>query len=222
MTTLRVVDLETTGLPPDAAICEIAWQDVAVDGTLGRSASTLINPGRPIPPEASAVHHIVDGDVVNAPTIEKPFIAAMAGADVFVAHNAAFERAFFAGGEKPWICTLKVARRVWPDAPSHSNQALRYWRKLDTLPSMAMPPHRALPDAYVTALILSDLLRDVTVDDMVQWTKEPSLLPRVTFGKHRGKKWSDLPFDYLDWIVNKSDLDEDTKFTAAHHRKAMS
>ena len=42
------------------------------------------------------------------------------------------------------------------------------------------------------------------------------LLPKVTFGKHRGQAWSELPGDYLSWLVNKSDMDADTKFTARH------
>jgi len=48
------------------------------------------------------------------------------------------------------------------------------------------------------------------------------LLPGpIRFGKHKGTPWRDLPPDYLDWIVNKSDMDEDAKFTAAHWLKEM-
>lgn len=219
---IRVIDFETTGLPPDAAVCEAGWYDV-MDGEhwLIGASSFLIDPGRAIPPEASAIHHITDVDVAGAPDAASVFLKIMERpADIFAAHNAAFERAFFAGGDKPWICTLKVARRVWPDAPSHSNQTLRYWKNLPLSPSAAMPPHRAQPDAYVTAWILRTLLLEgVSIADMVHWTNQPSLLPRVTFGKHRGKSWSELPVDYLDWLVGKSDMDEDTKFTARHHLK---
>ena len=42
------------------------------------------------------------------------------------AHNADFETKFFEP-MLPVICTYKAALRVWPDAPSHSNGALRYW-----------------------------------------------------------------------------------------------
>lgn len=219
MTVIRVLDFETTGLPPDAAICEAGWYDLDPSGEpwLDGAASSLINPGRPMPPEASAVHHLIDEDVDHAPSKEDVFQRLMDGADIFAAHSAAFEKAFFGGGDKPWICTLKAARRVWPEAPSHSNQALRYWLRLPISRTAAEPAHRALPDAYVTAWLLHELLRAGTsLDDMIQWTKEPSLLPRVTFGKHRGKAWSELPLDYLDWLVGKSDMDEDTKFTARH------
>lgn len=211
-------------MPPDAAVCEAGWYDVhpaTADAALWMEGGwgSLVNPGRAMPPEASAVHHLIDEDLVGASPVTEVFAKIMDGADIFAAHNAAFEQAFFGGGNKPWICTLKVSRRVWPEAPSHSNQALRYWRKLKVSREAASPAHRATPDAYVTAWILRDLLDHATVEEMILWSSEPSLLPRVTFGKHRGKAWSELPLDYLDWLASKSDMDEDTKFTARHWLK---
>lgn len=222
MTIIRVLDFETTGLaPPEAAVCEVGWYDVAIEEPwLRNGAGYLTNPGHPIPPEAMAVHHIYDSDVVGAPrfsevVIDEPHV------DIFAAHMASFERGFFSGNGKPWICTLKVARRLWPKAPAFSNQALRYWRGYPLSRSATTPPHRALPDAYVTAWIVHDMLALAPIEDMIRWTEEPSLLPQVTFGKHKGKEWSDLPLDYLDWIVAKSDLDDDTKFTARHWLKMV-
>jgi exodeoxyribonuclease X len=216
----RVIDFETTGMPPDAALCEIGWCDVAVtDGQpkVGVQSAVIVNPGRPMPPEARAVHHISDADCAAAPQASSILMRVMDGADAFVAHNAAFEREFFTGGDKPWICTLKAGRRLWPDSPSHSNQCLRYFLGIELDDAAAMPPHRAGPDAYVTAHILAEALRRAAPSDLIAWTAQPSLLPHVTFGKHRGKQWSELPSDYLSWIVNKSDMDADTKFTAKHH-----
>ena len=80
-------------------------------------------------------------------------------------------------------------------------------------------PHRALPDAYVTAFILRELLELVTVEELIAWTDEPALLPRVTFGQHRGRAWDEVPLDYLAWIVDRSELGEDIKYTARHHRR---
>ncbi len=79
-----------------------------------------------------------------------------------------------------------------------------------------MPPHRAGPDAYVTAHILLALLQVATVEEMVEWTKEPRLLPRLTFGKYKGKKWSDVEVDdgYLRWILRQDDMSEDFKWNA--------
>jgi len=67
---IRVIDFESTGLPPDCAIVEIGWCDVSFvdcnNVTVGAPQSRFCNPGRPIPPEARAIHHISDEDVRDA------------------------------------------------------------------------------------------------------------------------------------------------------------
>lgn len=223
---IRVIDFETTGMPPDAAVCEIGWCSVRTyddprdPPEVGDPRALLVDPKRPMPVEARAIHHISDRDLAGAADAARVFMEFTAGEPgAFAAHNATFERAFFAGGDTPWICTLKVARRLWPECPSHSNQCLRYFLGLELEDRDAMPPHRAGPDAFVTAHILRVALGLASVADMIAWTSEPSLLPRINFGKHRGKKWHEAPRDYLEWIVSKSDLDADVKFTAKQSLK---
>lgn len=219
---LRIIDFETTGMPPDATLCEIGWCDIVISesgfANIGVPVGMLVNPNRPMPPEARAVHHISDQDLLGAPAIETGLLALGRDApDIYVAHNARFEQEFYSGIGKPWICTLKVGRRLWPDSPAHNNQCLRYFLGVELDDALAMPPHRAAPDAYVTAHILAHAIaQGVSIADMIEWSSGPSLLPRVTFGKHRGQVWPDLPGDYLSWLVNKSDMDVDTKFTARH------
>jgi exodeoxyribonuclease X len=227
----RVMDLETTGFPEDAVkgICEIGFTDVDI-ATLSISPTTdfLINPGHPIPPQTRAVHHISDHDVRNAPPADVGFrilMKDMGEDDVFVAHNYAFEQAFFAGGGRSWICTMQSAKHVWPDAPGYSNHALRYWLDVDRdfdpwEGERAMPPHRAGPDTFVTAHIFVRLLAEKSVEELITLSKTPVVMKgAVRFGKHKGTDWRDLPWDYLDWIAKKSDMDEETKFTARHYLK---
>lgn len=231
MTVFRCIDVETTGIPTETerhALVEIGWTDVGVmhDGaTYGMEQfSMLVNPGRAIPIESMAVHHIRDADVVDAATPDAACMRLAAGGDFYVAHNADFEREFFGGGEKPWICSFKSALRVWPDAPGHSLSVLRYWLKMDDDPSferdLAMPPHRAGPDAYVCAFLLVELLKHATVEQMVKWSSGPALLAKCGFGKHFGLKWSEVPKGYLSWIVDKSDItDRDVRATAKYYLK---
>lgn len=225
----RVLDFESTGLPdnPDATLCEAGFVDLDLtDQTfpLGRTWSTLINPGCPIPPETMAVHHITDSDVADAPTIRQALDAIDAGmgaADVYVAHHADFEKHFY-GRDVLWIDTWKCALRAWPEAPAHSNQVLRYWLGLDLDLARATPPHRALPDAYVTAHILRKLLQLRPVDRLVQISTEPGFLTKVHLGKHKGKTFKEVAAadpGYLSWIVEKSDMGPDEKFSAAHWLK---
>jgi exodeoxyribonuclease X len=224
MPVLRVIDIETTGLAPPSEIIEIGRVDVVAgpDGwSIQPPQASLYLPLLGIPPETMAVHHITLAEVAAASVCTQDALrqAIWWGnpPDVLVAHNCAFERSFISDtvtDRLPWICTLKCALRLWPDAPGHSNQILRYWRQHVHDPSLAMPPHRAAPDAYVTAHLLRDMLAETTVEQLLLWTSEPKLLPRIPFGKYRGSRWSEVPADYLNWIIRQPDMDGDIVFNA--------
>ncbi|WP_024354184.1 DNA polymerase III subunit epsilon [Brevundimonas naejangsanensis] len=224
MPRIRVIDFETTGMePPSAEVIEYGWCDLTNDGsgwTVGKPQAHLYSVAS-IPPETRAVHHIAMSDLAGVVTHfdEAEVHNPIEDVSVFAAHNLAFEDLFIPRRVLPGICTLKAALRVWAHAPSHSNSVLRYWLEDQGLLSLdhdtAMPPHRAGPDAYVTAHILKALLAaGATGREMIAWTQEPRLLPKITFGKHKGAAWKDAPRDYLEWVAFKSDLDGDTKWNA--------
>ena len=216
----RIIDYETTGVPEDEApeVIELGYTDVNIDSrALGASWQSFARPRGVIPAVTKAVHHITEADVADAPEARELFdLLAVNDPQYFVAHNAKFEQHFTPDMGIPWICTMKVARIVWPDAPGHSNQVLRYWLDLPCDVTRADPPHRALPDAYVTAHLFIALLDHKTPDEMVHISKYPALLKVMNFGKHRGTTFEAAPLDYLEWIRDKSEMDEDTKFSARY------
>lgn len=222
----RVIDFETTGLPEDdACICDVGLIDIDLTKPEfpvieGSNWSQLINPGCSIPPEISAVHHIIDADVADAPGIEHAIARlndSLGEFDVYAAHNTRFEQHFFPT-QRRWIDTYRCALRAWPDAPSHSNQALRYWLGLDVDRQLADQAHRAWPDAYVTAHLLRKLLLLRPVARLIEISNEPGFLPKLMFGKHYGEPFKTVEFSYLEWIV-KQDMDEDVLFTANYWLK---
>lgn len=222
---IRAIDLETTGTEPTDAVVEVGCIDLLAEPLSINTASsyeTLVNPERPIPPEASAVHHIVDEDVADAP-LWPPIRQTVMGAGpaVFAAHKADFEQQWLAAaaGDRPWICTYKCAHRLWPDAPRHSNQTLRYWLRPEGLDrQIASVAHRAFPDAYVTAFLLREMLKLVPIEQLLEWSREIAMPATVNFGQHRGALWANLPIDYLEWIIgDKNQLDADTKALAGIH-----
>lgn len=230
---VRCVDFETTGLePPDAAVCEIGWTDVYqlppdAHGVqawgVSPPKSVLVNPGHRIPPAMSALHHIVDADVRLALFFDDAMTPLLHDEHdeltvAFCAHNAKFERQFFAN-KLPWICSYKVAIHLAPDAPAHNLQTLRYWLNLAVNKDMAAPPHRAGPDSYVGAHLLARMLPKLTVDQMIEISSRPAILPKFHFGKYNDCPLANVPSDYLDWIVRQKDMDEDVVFTARHHLK---
>lgn len=222
MKIVRVIDYETTGTPDDdhAEVIEMGRVDVTIETrSIGNPWSALACPRGPIPAVTKAVHHLTEGDLKDAPQARElwdEFFDGCGSSDVLAAHNAKFEQHFHPGDGRPWVDTYKVARVVWPDAPTHSNQGLRYWLDLYVDRDLASPPHRALPDAYVTASILVRLMDEKTVDEMILISKYPALLKIMNFGKHKGTTFEDAPIDYLEWIRDKSDMDEDTKFSARY------
>jgi DNA polymerase III epsilon subunit family exonuclease len=154
---LLVVDTETTGLAPAAGdtLVEVATVVIA-SSDIGATRSSLVQPGRPIPAEAAAVHGISDAMVAGAPP--KPEVAAELRrrcADLpLVFHNASFDLPFLVAllretGEAPLynpiIDTLGLARGLM-GAGGNSLGALAARFNLPR-----EPQHRALGDALTTA-----------------------------------------------------------------------
>lgn len=216
---LRVIDIETSGGSP-SEIIEIAAVDVVrVDGSwiAEPPRSRLFRPAGGITVHAMAIHHLTPEDFSDdcetcSDELLLSFLEESGRPDFLVAHNAAFEAQHItasATGGLGWLCTVRASRQAWPDAPGHSNQVLRYWRSLRLDARHAMPPHRAGPDAWVTAHILIDLLKEQPLEKLIEWSDISRGLERMPFGKHRGKLWAEVPADYLTWIVDKPDMAAD-------------
>ncbi len=217
-TRVRVIDLETAGNGP-LDVCEIGWQDVAL-GSDGRwrvdeeRGAFFVNPGRPISPDTMAIHHIRDEDVTGAPfwkDIAPSVLRPEGEVAALAAHRAAFEQRYCTArlsGGADWICTWKCALRTWPHLPRFSNQLLRYQRMpAGLIHEIGLPAHRAMPDAYVTAHHLRDMLNQTSLEQLLTWSREPGLLPRVPSGPDRGKSWDQLSIVALRELASDRDLD---------------
>ena len=114
-----VVDTETTGFKVYGGdeIVSIALLELHGLELTGREFSTLVNPGRPIPPSSTAVHGILDADVAHAPAIEDVLhdVTAFIGESVLVGHhvpfdirflNKALHRRFRCRLRNPWLDTM--------------------------------------------------------------------------------------------------------------------
>lgn len=221
MSCIRVIDFETTGFEPPAQVIEVGYADYyTAEHSVADPVSWLCKADA-IPPENRAVHHITLKDTEGQPAYDRDELVRLT-ADTcqgWAAHNLSFEAQWLGDVGIPAICTYKAALRVWPDAPSHSNGALWYWLEDQGLISLdrnlAMPPHRAGPDAYVTAHILKALFEaGATGKEMVAWTKEPRLLPRCTIGKFKGVPWPEVEAGFLGWMLKQETMEDDLKWNA--------
>jgi exodeoxyribonuclease X len=214
-TLIRVADTETTGLKDPAELVEIGWTDVRLypNGWQIDSGphSHVVNAGLPVTPGARAAHHLTDEEIAKGIPPDTAREILTTGADYLAFHNTEFDVRFIRT-RKPVICTMKVAKTLWPDLEGFGNQTIRYSLGLCLSPAdrdKAMPPHRAGPDSWVTAHILIEELRLMTPGQMVYCSDQPVLQLKCPLKKHRGVPWSQVPLDYLDWILNRSEIPND-------------
>jgi DNA polymerase III epsilon subunit family exonuclease len=177
--TFTFYDTETTGLGPQKErIIEIAA--IKFQGTnVLEQKQWLLDPGRPIPPDATKIHHITDADVRGKPgfkTVYPEFEQFIRGS-VVMAHNAHFDVGFvreecLRNGLRPppnlALDTLPMFRKWFPQVKRHNLDELGKTLKV-------LPPdrHRAMADTLEAVLIFQkgigqqsaaytfgDLLRD--------------------------------------------------------------
>lgn len=112
-----VLDTETTGLEPAEGhrIVEIGAVELINHVATGRTFHQYINPERPMPPEAEAIHGLTDAFLADKPVfaaVAEAF-AAFIGDAPLVIHNAAFDMRFINSElEKVGLPALPMTRAV--------------------------------------------------------------------------------------------------------------
>ncbi|RKQ38215.1 exodeoxyribonuclease X [Enterobacter sp. R1(2018)] len=218
---LRVIDTETCGL--QGGVVEVASVDIE-NGKIVNPMSDLVRPDRPIGHQAMAIHKITEEMVANKPWIEE-VIPRYHGSPYYVAHNASFDSRMLPDMPGEWICTVKLARRLWPGI-KYSNMALYKSLKLSVETPAGLHHHRALFDCYITAALLIRIMEESgwTPEQMVTITRRPALVNTMMFGKYRGKKIAEIAQDdpgYLRWMLNNiKELTPDLRMTLKHYLEA--
>ncbi len=94
---LDFIDVETTGLRPNSdRVVDLSILKIHPDGSR-EYKSHRINPKIPIPPEASAIHGIIDADVAQEPTFSqyaRGICDFLKGCDIFGFNVIKFDLSF--------------------------------------------------------------------------------------------------------------------------------
>src|SRR6187455_518507 len=194
---IAFVDLETTGTTPKGdRVTEIGIVRV-VDGRLVEEWSTLVNPECPIPEEIQALTGITNAMVRGKPTFSelRREVAERLEGHVFVAHNARFDYGFlkneFRRVEMKFtaevLCTVRLSRRLFPEAPGHSLDAIIARHGLDAMvagdAASRTGRHSALGDARALWGFVQALYRECETDEVDaavrRLLKTPSLPPQL-------------------------------------------
>lgn len=161
-----ILDFETTGLSHlSDRVIEIGAVKVR-EGKIVDQFESFINPRRPLPAIITSLTGITNQMVRSAPLAEEVFpkLKNFVETDHIIAHNAAFDSGFFVSemnrlAHKPqnnFLCTLMLARRIYPELKSHKLEMLCSHLHLHNDRA-----HRALSDVKVTLQVFQAICHQV-------------------------------------------------------------
>ena len=169
-----VFDFETTGTSAKSSrAIEIGIVRVK-NGNIVDTYQSFINPGMRIPPYITQLTGISNDDVYDAPFFEEIIedIINFFGDSILVAHNMPFDYSFLKNEfqlaeqeliSNPTVCTLKLARKLYPELKSKSlGNLVRHFK------IRHRNVHRGLGDATVTAKLMLRMFKDLKEDHNVE------------------------------------------------------
>lgn len=213
-----ILDTETTGVDAPEVIelaimgpCNTVWPDEAVQ-------KWMFKPSKPISLGALATHHILDEDLANF----DPWPGSWplpAHVEYVVGHNVDFDWKAIGSPNVKRICTLALARRVWPDLDSHSLGALAYFLiERQEARQLLKSAHDAVTDVEICCRVLWRLVEVLGVKTWAElWdASEKARMPtHFTFGKYGPKDGGKgMPISqvrqmdpgYIRWCLSSCDI----------------
>jgi len=218
--TFVCLDCEATGLDLDNdRIIELAAIRFNFQRNLD-SFETLINPQIEISATSQAIHNITSEMVRNQPTVELilPKFLEFIDNYIIVGHGIEFDiNILFQEARRhhiscslhecKFIDTLRLAR-LYGESPTNSLESLRKHFNIQ-----AEGAHRAMNDVVVNIEVFKHLSQSFsTTESLLSRLKKPILLKNMPLGKHKGRKFTEIPIEYLSW-ASYQNFDQDLLFS---------
>lgn len=213
-----ILDTEThtlNGYPIEVAYAPIQLQQGKISLDKAQIFDQFYQVDEPISYAAMAVHHILESDLIDQPHYTS--FRLPEETVYIIGHNIDYDirtiqKCGVDTSNIKAICTLALARLVWPDVEAHNISALIYMisKGSEKARDMIKKAHRADMDIILTANILMHIVHHLQIDsiDALYAASETARIPRVmNFGKHRGTAIADLPNDYIQWLLRQDELD---------------
>ena len=218
--TFVCLDCESTGLEPEKdRIVEIAAASFTFEGIQDQFES-LIDPECEIPQTSQEIHKISPEMVAGKPKIREilPQFLKMIQGKILIGHGIGFDISLIAAeakrhqipckiDEQLYFDTLRMAR-IYGESPVNSLQQLRQHFNIE--PEGA---HRAMSDVIVNIEVFKQLAKPYqTVEELFALLQKPIRLRAMPLGKHKGRKFDEIPLEYLLWAERKN-FDQDLLFS---------
>ena len=212
MTRAYVFDTETTGVKDpiviESALLAVEFEEGSIRPSWHEPQVSRWDPEKPIECGAWATHLISNEEVEGCRPASE--FALPDDTTYIIGHNVDFDWEVAGKPNVKRICTLALARQVWPTADSHKQLALVYMLSPKRAQDWAHGAHSAGTDVKMCGFLLWAICRELGVTSLEElWAasevaRVPTIMP---FGKHKGDPISSLPPDYVKWLKRQSDID---------------
>lgn len=159
---------------------------------------------------ALAVHHILDAELIDC----EPSNAFTLPTDTeyLIGHNIDYDWRVIGEPGIKRICTLALARELWPGIDNHSQSALLYLLLPQAEARMRLQgAHSALVDVENCMVLLQAIIQHLggvaNWEELWQCSERARVPTRMPFGKHKGELIADVPSDYKRWLLRQPDVD---------------
>jgi exodeoxyribonuclease X len=206
-----IFDTETHDVV-DPQIIQAAGTFIEIAGSQVIAMSGFMDsykPSKPITHGAMAVHNIMDEDLEN----ERPSseFKLPDGVEYLIGHNVDFDWEAAGKPDVKRICTLAMARSIWPTASAHTLGALLYMLERENAREILTGAHAADVDVEICTYILNHILMAKpeiqNMEQLYEFSEFARIPTIMAFGKHKGMAVKDLPGDYKSWILRQADID---------------
>ncbi len=216
---LVFLDLKSTGFELTDLICGVSILDAE------NLHTELINEGKKITSEASALHHISNKMIKNKPALQESssfkYLSGLEKEDILVVHDFEYiERLLIPHGlELPnyIIDTKRVAKHLISDIERFDLQYLRYELSLIEDEDVIYKP---LEDVVMIKSLFNYLLESVSHQQMFELSFQNVLLEKLSFGKYSGRYIEEIvhsDLQYIYWLLSLETLDADLKYTLEYY-----
>jgi exodeoxyribonuclease X len=217
MTGIYIADTETTGVAEGSEIIELAYAGFS---SLGSALLPLVpdnihcerfKPSIPIEWGALSTHHIFLQDLIGCNPSSSAAIPA--SCEYLIGHNIDFDWKMLGSDLSiKRICTLAMARDLYPDLDSHELVTMMYYIYGTNIAirDRLRNAHAAYHDVIFCAELLQHICaaKNITsVEELYQYSEEARIPKKMAFGKHKGELVENVPYGYIKWYKAQPDPD---------------
>lgn len=211
-----ILDTETTTID-EPEVIELAFEryDTFDQLASGAPVDTLACRFTPLKPPAfgaMAVHHILPEDLIGLPPSEGALSYCPSHVDYWIGHNIDFDWKALGCPPVNRICTLAMARHLWPECDAHNLSTITYFLFGATAATRLKlrNAHSAMEDVSLCSFILQRCIEASgaqSFEELYRFSERARIPSVMTFGKHRGEPVASVPYGYVKWYRAQPDPD---------------